>query len=74
MVSFEYLQRGCQGLSGIEVDDWYIDIMTAKLVDPKRRTQFQVVVLPNLFEGDIKQTRTAEFQGVWGTAGRCKYR
>ena len=23
----------------IEVDDWYIDIMTAKLVDEKRRTQ-----------------------------------
>ena len=26
----------------IEFDDWYIDIMTAKLVDPKRRTQFRL--------------------------------
>ena len=32
----------------IEVDDWYIDIMTAKLIDPKRRTQFRVMALPNL--------------------------
>ena len=36
----------------IEVDDWYIDIMTAKLIDPKRRTQFRVMALPNLY-GDI---------------------
>src|SRR4030042_5242334 len=26
----------------VEWDDWFIDIMTAKLVDPKRRTQFRV--------------------------------
>ncbi len=31
---------------GIEADDWYIDIMTAKLVDEKRRKDFQVMVLP----------------------------
>ncbi len=53
---------------GIELDDWYIDIMTAKLVDPKRRTQFQVVVLPNLY-GDIITDEAAEFQGGVGTAG-----
>jgi isocitrate dehydrogenase (NAD+) len=53
---------------GIEVDDWYIDIMTAKLVDPKRRTQFRVVVLPNLY-GDILTDEAAEFQGGVGTAG-----
>ncbi len=52
----------------IEVDDWYIDIMTAKLVDPKRRTQFRVVVLPNLY-GDILTDEAAEFQGGVGTAG-----
>ncbi len=52
----------------IETDDWYIDIMTAKLVDPKRRTQFQVVVLPNLY-GDIITDEAAEFQGGVGTAG-----
>lgn len=52
----------------IEFDDWYIDIMTAKLVDPKRRTQFQVMVLPNLY-GDILTDEAAEFQGGVGTAG-----
>jgi isocitrate dehydrogenase (NAD+) len=52
----------------IDCDDWYIDIMTAKLVDPKRRTQFKVVVLPNLY-GDILTDEAAEFQGGVGTAG-----
>lgn len=52
----------------IEFDDWYIDIMTAKLVDEKRRTQFQVLVLPNLY-GDILTDEAAEFQGGVGTAG-----
>ncbi|MBI2352334.1 MAG: isocitrate/isopropylmalate dehydrogenase family protein, partial [Deltaproteobacteria bacterium] len=53
---------------GIEVDDWYIDIMTAKLVDEKRRRDFQVLVLPNLY-GDILTDEAAEFQGGVGTAG-----
>ncbi len=53
---------------GIEVDDWYIDIMTAKLIDEKRRKDFQVVVLPNLY-GDIITDEAAEFQGGVGTAG-----
>ncbi len=53
---------------GIECDDWYIDIMTAKLVDPKRRTQFKVMALPNLY-GDILTDEAAEFQGGVGTAG-----
>ncbi len=52
----------------IEADDWYIDIMTAKLVDKKRRTSFQVMVLPNLY-GDILTDEAAEFQGGVGTAG-----
>ena len=52
----------------IEMDDWYIDIMTAKLVDVKRRTQFKVIVLPNLY-GDILTDEAAEFQGGVGTAG-----
>lgn len=52
----------------IECDDWYIDIMTAKLVDPKRRTQFKVLALPNLY-GDILTDEAAEFQGGVGTAG-----
>ncbi len=53
---------------GIEADDWYIDIMTAKLIDTKRRTQFEVFVLPNLY-GDILTDEAAEFQGGVGTAG-----
>lgn len=52
----------------IECDDWYIDIMTAKLIDPKRRTQFKVLALPNLY-GDILTDEAAEFQGGVGTAG-----
>ncbi len=52
----------------IEVDDWYIDIMTAKLIDPKRRTQFRVMALPNLY-GDILTDEAAELQGGVGTAG-----
>ncbi len=53
---------------GIECDDWYIDIMTAKLIDPKRRSQFKVLVLPNLY-GDILTDEAAQFQGGVGTAG-----
>lgn len=52
----------------ITLDDWYIDIMTAKLLDTKRRTDFQVMVLPNLY-GDILTDEAAELQGGVGTAG-----
>ena len=47
----------------IEADDWYIDIMTAKLIDEKRRKDFQVMVLPNLY-GDILTDEAAEFKVV----------
>ena len=49
-------------------EGWYIDIMTAKLIDPKRRQSFQVIVLPNLY-GDILTDEAAEMQGGVGTAG-----
>ncbi len=52
----------------VQWDDWYIDIMTAKLVDKKRRTEFRVMALPNLY-GDILTDEAAEFQGGVGTAG-----
>ena len=52
----------------IETDEWYADIMTAKLIDEKRRRQFQVICLPNLY-GDIISDEAAEFQGGVGTAG-----
>ena len=52
----------------ITTDEWYADIMTAKLVDKKRRRDFQVLLLPNLY-GDIISDEAAEFQGGVGTAG-----
>jgi isocitrate dehydrogenase (NAD+) len=53
---------------GIELDAWYIDIMTAKLLDTARRNEFQVLVLPNLY-GDILTDEAAQIQGGVGTAG-----
>ena len=52
----------------ITTDEWYADIMTAKLVDKKRRTSFKVILCPNLY-GDIISDEAAEFQGGVGTAG-----
>ena len=52
----------------ITADDWYIDIMTANLVNPEIRSKFQVFVLPNLY-GDIITDEAAQIQGGVGTAG-----
>ena len=52
----------------INWEGWYIDIMTAKLIDEKRRSTFEVLVLPNLY-GDILTDEAAEIQGGVGTAG-----
>ncbi len=52
----------------IITDEWYIDILTAKLIDEERRTDFKVFVLPNLY-GDIITDEAAQFQGGVGTAG-----
>ena len=52
----------------ITAEDWYIDIMTANLVNPEIRSRFQVFVLPNLY-GDIITDEAAEIQGGVGTAG-----
>lgn len=52
----------------ITADDWYIDIMTANLVNPAIRGQFQVFLLPNLY-GDIITDEAAQIQGGVGTAG-----
>ncbi len=53
---------------GIETDEYYIDIMTAKLLDERVRNQFQVFVMPNLY-GDILTDEAAQIQGGVGTAG-----
>ncbi len=52
----------------VEWDDWYIDIMAAKLIDPARQSQFKVLVAPNLY-GDIITDEAAQIQGGVGTAG-----
>ena len=49
-------------------EGWYIDIMTAALINPARQKQFQVIVLPNLY-GDILTDEAAQIQGGVGTAG-----
>lgn len=61
-------QEVAESYPGIACESWYADIMTAKLVDEKRRRDFQVMVLPNLY-GDIITDEAAEFQGGVGTAG-----
>lgn len=52
----------------VEWDDWYVDIMTAKLIDPARQSSFKVIVAPNLY-GDIITDEAAQLQGGVGTAG-----
>ena len=52
----------------VKWDDWFIDITTAKLIDPARRSDFRVFVLPNLY-GDIITDEAAQIQGGVGTAG-----
>ena len=54
--------------NGIACDEWYIDIMTAKLIDEKRQSEFEVFVLPNLY-GDILTDEASQIQGGVGTAG-----
>ena len=53
---------------GISWEGWYIDIMTAALINPARQKQFQVLALPNLY-GDILTDEAAQIQGGVGTAG-----
>jgi isocitrate dehydrogenase (NAD+) len=64
----ETARRVAKDYPDIQFDDWFVDIMAAKLVDEKRRKDFKVIVLPNLY-GDILTDEAAEFQGGVGTAG-----
>jgi isocitrate dehydrogenase (NAD+) len=57
-----------KGYPDITWDGWYIDIMTAKLLDVERRHEFQVLALPNLY-GDILSDEAGQIQGGVGTAG-----
>jgi isocitrate dehydrogenase (NAD+) len=62
----ETAKRVAKEYPDIAFDDWFVDIMAAKLVDEKRRKDFKVIVLPNLY-GDILTDEAAEFQGGVGT-------
>ena len=64
----EICHQVAEDYPGINIDDWYIDIMTANLVNPAIRNTFQVVVLPNLY-GDIITDEAAQLQGGMGSAG-----
>ncbi len=52
----------------IRIEDWYIDIMTANLINEEMQKDFQVFVMPNLY-GDIITDEAAQIQGGVGTAG-----
>ncbi len=64
----EICHKVAEEYPGIVAEDWYIDIMTANLVNPDIRSKFQVFVLPNLY-GDIITDEAAQIQGGVGTAG-----
>ena len=64
----EICHQVAEDYPGITADDWYIDIMTANLVNPAIRSGFQVFVLPNLY-GDIITDEAAQIQGGVGSAG-----
>ena len=61
-------RRVSERYPGITWEGWYIDIMTAALINPARQKQFQVLALPNLY-GDILTDEAAQIQGGVGTAG-----
>ena len=61
-------ERVAKDYPEVQWDDWFIDITTAKLIDPARRSNFKVFVLPNLY-GDIITDEAAQIQGGVGTAG-----
>ena len=52
----------------INTEEWYVDIMSANLINEDIRHKFQVFVLPNLY-GDIITDEAAQIQGGVGTAG-----
>ncbi len=52
----------------IKADCWFVDIMSANLVNTDIRSDFEVFLLPNLY-GDIITDEAAQIQGGVGTAG-----
>jgi isocitrate dehydrogenase (NAD+) len=64
----ETVHRVGEEYPDIRIEDWYIDIMTANLINEDMRKDFQVFVMPNLY-GDIITDEAAQIQGGMGTAG-----
>ena len=52
----------------LELEDYYVDIMAAKMIDERAQSKFEVFVMPNLY-GDILTDEAAQIQGGVGTAG-----
>ncbi|NLI89256.1 MAG: isocitrate/isopropylmalate dehydrogenase family protein [Epulopiscium sp.] len=52
----------------IQADDWFVDIISANLINPEVNKDYEVFVLPNLY-GDIITDEAAQIQGGVGTAG-----
>lgn len=52
----------------IQADDWFVDIISANLINPEVNKGYEVFVLPNLY-GDIITDEAAQIQGGVGTAG-----
>ncbi len=52
----------------VPVDDWYVDICAANLINENINKDFKVFLLPNLY-GDIITDEAAQMQGGVGTAG-----
>ena len=64
----EVAGKVAQRYPDITWEGWYIDIMTAMLLNEARRKSFQVFALPNLY-GDILTDEAGQIQGGVGTAG-----
>ena len=64
----EVASKVAQRYPDITWEGWYIDIMTAMLLNEARRKSFQVFALPNLY-GDILTDEAGQIQGGVGTAG-----
>jgi len=65
---YKVAERIAREYPEVKWDHWFIDIFSAKLLDPERRSDFKVIVSPNLY-GDILTDEAAQLQGGVGTAG-----
>ncbi|MEM0198633.1 MAG: isocitrate/isopropylmalate family dehydrogenase [Fervidicoccaceae archaeon] len=65
---YRVAERVAKEYPEVKWDHWFIDIFSAKLLDPERRSDFKVIVSPNLY-GDILTDEAAQLQGGVGTAG-----